>query len=313
MLIILILTSLVLIPIQEAAVHPYSDFRGYDRSINVFNPDGELMQTRYAEEAASKGDTIVCVTSSSQLDLSMASTAASSRIVLGISTKAEDKFLDRSGSGIDKVSKVDDNIWVACTGLAGDGRALLRITRMVCANYRTRYGCPPTMQYLAGAIGEMQHEFTLSGKERPYGVSLMFIGFDEDSLTPQVLVSKVDGSVSRWSAVSVGKQSSSCMEYLTGELTEEGNDVGSHREHHVPSFEKAAKVVMESFNLPALRRASDDQEEEGGHEEVDDNTYISESPCDIYVFKRDSLDVPATLQVFLRVRDVVEVLGDERD
>lgn len=308
MLILLLLTSLVLIPIQEAAVHPFSNFRAsdYDRGTNMFNPDGELLQVRYAEEATLKGDTIVCVTSSSRSDLKLTAAepaSSSSQIVLGISTKAEDILLDRSNTGIQKVSKVDDNIWVACTGLAGDGRALLRVARMVCANYRTRYGCLPTIQYLAGAVGEMQHEFTLSGRSRPYGVSLVFIGYDEDSLTPQVYVSRVDGSVSKWSAVSIGKQSSACMEHLTGELTESG------REHRLPSFEKATKVVMESLNLPALRRGNKDDEE--SEEETGDKADAQMRLCDIYVFQRESLEVPATLEVYPRVRQAAEVLREE--
>lgn len=308
MLTLVILTSLCFIPIQEAAVHPYGDARGYDRSMNVFDTRGELMQTRYAEEASSRGETIVCVTAGQSSELEVEQGPC--QVVLGISSKAEDTLLDRAG--IDKVSKVDDNVWVACTGLAGDGRALLRIARTVCANYRTRYGTPPSLQYLANAIGDMQHEFTLSGRERPYGVSLMLIGYDEDSLTPQVYISRVDGSVSSWSAVSVGKQSGSCMEYLTESLTEDF-------EHRVPSLERAAEVVVESLNLPALHREEADAdngadgdgngkgEDKGGDKEgamVGDTDQGSnvQRPCDIYVFRRESLDQPATLRVHSKVR-----------
>ena len=53
-----------------------------------------MMPMQYAEEATSKGDTIVCETFSSSFDLSMASVAVSSRIFPGISTLTKDKFLD---------------------------------------------------------------------------------------------------------------------------------------------------------------------------------------------------------------------------
>ena len=90
-------------------MHPYGDIRGYDRHINVFDTQGELMQVRYAEEASERGETIVCLTAheNSKLDQDH----GPNHVVLGISSKAEDILLDRPG--IDKVSKVDDNIWVA--------------------------------------------------------------------------------------------------------------------------------------------------------------------------------------------------------
>ena len=134
-------------------------------------------KVRYAEEASERGETIVCLTAheNSKLDQDH----GPNHVVLGISSKAEDILLDRPG--IDKVSKVDDNIWVACAGLAGDGRVPVEDSGRFALIFVLATALLQPCDTWLMPLGRCKHEFTLSGRERPYGVSLMFIGYDEAS------------------------------------------------------------------------------------------------------------------------------------
>ena len=104
--------------------------RWADKQVNVFNSEGDLPQLAYADVAASRGETVICLTTED------------GAVVLCTPTASNAPLLDRRV--VDKVSKVDeDGIWAAFAGLAGDGRALVRVSRRVCANYRLMFNAPP--------------------------------------------------------------------------------------------------------------------------------------------------------------------------
>ena len=83
-------------------------------------------------------------------------------IILCIPTKQETQtLLDRRS--IDKVCKVFDDIWFAFSGLAGDGRSLLRNARNFCVEYHSKFGIKPSIKSVVRYISELQHEATLTG------------------------------------------------------------------------------------------------------------------------------------------------------
>ena len=269
----------------DSAIHPFGGGfdRLYDRHINVFSPDGELLQNKYAAQAASKGDTVVCVISQHPPGVDLEDTkdvkiVNGGEILIGIASKPRDALLDRRG--VDKVSKVDDNIWAICTGLAGDGRAMVRLMRKVCTSYRSKFGAAPTLQYLATVVSEMQHDFTLSGNERPYGVSILLVGYDEGSLSPCIFHSSVDGTVTQWLAASAGRGADKCFELMCDRLTGD-TDVDATR----PSATEAVNLAAEALHLQGVWQA-----DKGSGEEV-----AKGRPIDLYTIRRLSVDAPATI------------------
>ena len=102
----------------------------YDKLINVWSPGGELLQVNYAEQAGRKGLPVVCL---------KAKDGDEDIVVLCCARTSHSSLLDRRS--VDKVSKVDEKgeIWVAFSGLAGDGNALVRLSRKICSNYRLQY------------------------------------------------------------------------------------------------------------------------------------------------------------------------------
>ena len=130
-----------------------SDSRGrYDKSVSLFDPEGSNLQIRYADKAGENGMTLVCVVTSNN-SVILCSPSATSHCLM-------DKRC------IDKVSQVDEGIWIAFAGLVGDGRHITRRARQYCNNHLSKFGCRPTVAALAKHVGSLQHEASLKGGSR---------------------------------------------------------------------------------------------------------------------------------------------------
>jgi len=175
----------------------------YDKSAILFSPDGDLLQVEYAEKASKKGSSLIACCSDNT-------------IVLCTPTSSNYELLDRRY--IDKVSEVWDGLWMCSTGLQGDGKALLREARTFCVDFKTQFGCSPSVSALSRHIGQIKHQATLTGGKRPYGVETLIIGYDEDDKNdPKLFLCKSSGFVNQWKAIAVGKESDKALSYLTKE------------------------------------------------------------------------------------------------
>jgi 20S proteasome alpha/beta subunit len=174
-----------------------------DKSINLFSPEGDLLQVGYAELASEKGSTVVCLPTSDD------------GIVICIESNPDfDILLDRRSA--DKLSKIDDNIWLTFSGLVGDGRSIVRSARSFCSSHHKIYGCSPSVSAVANHLGDIQHEATFSGGElslidecpisnlecdysgqRPLGVHALVCGFDEDGSKPRIFSVRASGKIRR--------------------------------------------------------------------------------------------------------------------
>lgn len=111
----------------------------YDKNVNLFSSKGELLQVKYAMNAGLRGTAILC------------SKSANGDVILCIPVDKDiQSLLDRRS--IDKVSKVSDNVWFAFSGLAGDGRSLLKSAREFSSQYKLNYGSTPTVRSISRFI-----------------------------------------------------------------------------------------------------------------------------------------------------------------
>ena len=122
----------------------------YDKSITLFSPDGELLQVNYANVASKNGAPIICIK------------AENNAIIMCCISLLETRALLEKRA-IEKVSLIDDSIWMGFSGLSGDGRALTRKARLFCNNFRLTFGYPPTISAVAREIGKVHHMATLKG------------------------------------------------------------------------------------------------------------------------------------------------------
>eukprot|EP01041_Mallomonas_annulata_P014111 gene14111-30031_t len=176
----------------------------YDKGVTLFSPEGSLLQIDYANVAADKGQMLACIQT------------IDGQIILCSPSLSSLSLLDRRA--VDKISPIEDNIWVAFAGLAGDGRALIAEARSACRDFRMRFGCAPSVSYLAQALGEKQHAATLKGGERPFGVKMLICGYDVGSKVPAIFLTTASGEVSQWRAVAIGQQSGKINDLLESTL-----------------------------------------------------------------------------------------------
>ena len=121
----------------------------YDKSVSLFSPEGELLQIKYADKAGANGLSLVCIVTSDN------------SVVLCSPSAPSYSLMDKRC--VDKVSQVDEGMWIAFAGLLGDGRHVTRTARQFCNNYRVKFGCRPAVAALARHIGSMQHEASVKG------------------------------------------------------------------------------------------------------------------------------------------------------
>jgi 20S proteasome alpha/beta subunit len=76
------------------------------------------------------------------------------------------------------IYRIDDHVWLVCSGLAGDSRLIAKHLRNECQNSRRKYGEAPTIEEVAQAAAELQHLLSRVEGTRPLGCTAIVFGVD---------------------------------------------------------------------------------------------------------------------------------------
>jgi len=183
----------------------------YDRSVNVFSKEGELLQIEYANKAVNQGWTTLGI-----------------QTTTGIVIASEKKIQSRLQvpSSIEKISKINENTIVGYSGLLSDARSLIDHARVEAANHWFVYNEDIPMESLCISVCELSMTFADRKREkrddeeekrkisRPFGCALLLAGLDRNN-KPQLYKTDPSGNYCRYKACCMGEGGDNGMITLT--------------------------------------------------------------------------------------------------
>jgi 20S proteasome subunit alpha 2 len=151
--------------------------------------------------------------------LAFAYLLASNGIVLATEKKSSSHLIN--SDSLEKVSLITPDIGMVYSGMGPDFRILLDRARKIShTHYKRIYNEYPPTRILVQEIAKVVQEATQSGGVRPYGVSLLVAGYDENHGYGLYQVDP-SGSYFPWKATAIGKGSTSAKTFLEKRWNEE--------------------------------------------------------------------------------------------
>jgi len=140
---------------------------GYDRAITMFSPDGRLLQVEYAKKTVRQGSTAIGM-------------ICKDGVLLVTDKRLVDKLI--VAESLEKIWQVDDHIAITGAGILSDARILVDRARVKAQEHRVVYDGPIDVITIVKDIADLKQMCTQSGGLRPFGVSLLIAGADEDDV-----------------------------------------------------------------------------------------------------------------------------------
>jgi len=170
--------------------------QAYDRAITVFSPDGRLFQVEYAKEAVKRGSTAIGIVGKDSVAL-IAYKSSYSKLIVSKSLK--------------KIFTIDDHIAATASGLIADARRLVDGARMDSQKHKLTYNEPAMVEDIARNVSDLMQVYTQYGGIRPFGVSLLIAGVDEE---PKLFESEPSGAMTGYKADAIGNGKKEADELL---------------------------------------------------------------------------------------------------
>lgn len=169
----------------------------YSFSLTTFSPTGKLGQIEYALNAVSQGVTSIGI-------------KATNGVVVVTEKKTSSPLID--DTTVEKVVPISKNIGLVYSGMGPDARVLVDKARKAAQAYKRVYMEEPPVGQLVKEVAGVMQEFTQSGGVRPFGVSLLIAGYDDNG--PALYQVDPSGSYWAWKASAIGKNMINAKTFL---------------------------------------------------------------------------------------------------
>ncbi|XP_065216504.1 proteasome subunit alpha type-2 [Planococcus citri] len=160
----------------------------YSFSLTTFSPSGKLVQIEYALAAVAAGAPSVGI-------------KAKNGVVLA--TENRSKSILYEEQTIFKVESITDHIGMVYSGMGPDYRVLVKKARKMAQEYYKMYDEPIPTAQLVQRVALVMQEYTQSGGVRPFGVSLLICGWDNNR--PYLFQCDPSGAYFAWKATAMGR------------------------------------------------------------------------------------------------------------
>lgn len=143
-------------------------------------------------------------------------------VVLVAEKKITSKLLDTSAVGVrrEKMYKLDDHIACAVAGITADANILINTCRLAAQRYYFAYQEPMPVEQLVQAVCDTKQGYTQFGGQRPFGVSLLYAGWDEH-YGFQLYQSDPSGNYGGWKAAAIGAGHAAANNLLKSDYKED--------------------------------------------------------------------------------------------
>lgn len=174
------------------------DKMSYDRSITMFSPDGRLLQVEYAKKTVKQGSTAIGI-------------MCKDGVVLVADKRVASKLM--IPESVEKVFDVDDHIVLTAAGIIPDARVLVDRAQVKSQQHRVTYDSAIDVLSVVKEICDLKQICTQSGGLRPFGVSLLIAGVEENG-TPKLYLTEPYGLYFQYKAVVIGEGENEITEVL---------------------------------------------------------------------------------------------------
>lgn len=169
---------------------------GYDRAATMFAPDGHILQVEYAEKTVRLGSASIGV-------------VCKDGVVIVSDRRSKDKLI--AEESINKINEIDSHIMVSAAGITSDARVLIEKARVIAQQNRITYDSPADTEAIVRDIADIKQQFTQYGGARPFGVAMMFAGFDSKQ---RLFTTDVTGNYFQYKADVIGENDEKIREKL---------------------------------------------------------------------------------------------------
>ncbi|KAH8402063.1 hypothetical protein KR009_009514 [Drosophila setifemur] len=211
----------------------------YDRAVTIYSPDGHLLQVEYAQEAVRKGSTVVGL-------------RTNNAIVLGVEKKSmgdlqEERFMR-------KICMLDDHVVMTFAGLTADARILVNRAQVEAQSHRLNFEKPVSVEYITRFIAQLKQNYTQSNGRRPFGLSCLVGGFNEDG-SPHLFQTEPSGIFYEWTANTTGRAGQTAREYMEKHADEmlAPTDEITAIKHIVRTLKSASSLSHNQLDVAVLK------------------------------------------------------------
>lgn len=161
---------------------------GYDRAITMFSPDGRLLQVEYAKKTVRQGSTAIGM-------------VCKDGVLLVTDKRIVDVLV--VPESVEKIWQIDDHIGATASGILSDARVLIERAQLKAQQNRITYDAEIDTLSIVKDICDLKQICTQSGGLRPFGVSVLVAGIDNDG--PKLYETDPTGIFFRYKASVIGE------------------------------------------------------------------------------------------------------------